>query len=273
MVGHLGLQAVSDSKFFIGAKTGMNLSKTFFSALFLSALIFVLISESAAQKVALPDGLTEKSTLAEVLAWLDRTSFADARIGFQATGTNPTDAIEASMSTASFSEWAVFGKGFRLSKADGCRIVLKNDSLDLLEFSTKSPDGQKGAFPDFRKAGDKQSDYEGNLYIALDLLSYKKMKTSYRLTDKKERADLLGTWQTKFYGKGDRFDITKEKYRIPPVKVEITYDLLMEISGSGADGRDESMGADYITFTFDDKEMSDKFYAAFRRAVELCRQD
>jgi hypothetical protein len=177
------------------------------------------------------------------------------------------------MSTATYSNWAVFGKGFRLSKADGCRIVLKNDSLNLLEFSTKSPDGEKGSFANFRKAGAKQSVYAGNLYIALDLLSYKKMRDSYLLTDKKEKSDLLGTWQTKFYGKGDKIDITKLKYRIPPVKTDITYDLLMEIVGSGASGGDEQMPADYITFTFDDKGMSDKFYAVFRRAIELCKAD
>jgi hypothetical protein len=251
----------------------MNTAKQIFAALFLIALTFVLNLETSAQKskVSLPDGLTEKPTLAEVLAWLDKNGFAGARIGFQSTGANPTDAVEASMSTATFSNWAVFGKGFRLSKTDGCRIVLKNDSVDLLEFSTQSPYWEKGSFANFRKAGAPKSVYAGNLYIALDLLSYKKMKDSYRLTDKKEKSDLLGTWQTKFYGKGDKIDITKLKYRIPSVKTDITYDLLMEIVGSGVSGGEERMGADYITFTFDDKDLSDKFYAVFRRAIELCK--
>jgi len=251
----------------------MNKWKIFTAALFLLTLTFVLNSPIAAQSGALPAGLTEKSTLVEVLAWLDKTGFPDARIGFQSTGNNPTDPVEASMSTATYSDWAVFGKGFKLSKTDGCRIVLKNDSLDLLDFSTKSPDGEKGAFSNFRKAGDKQPGYAGNLYIALDLLSHKKMKGSYRLTEKKEKADRLGTWQTKFYGKGDKLDITKQKYRIPPTKIEITYDLLMEVVGSKPNGGDERMPADYITFTFDDKDASDKFYAVFRRAVELCKED
>jgi hypothetical protein len=241
--------------------------------LFLLALTFTFTAQASAQGGALPAGLTEKSTLAEVLAWLDKNGFADARIGFQSTGNNPTDPVEASIASASFSNWAVFGKGFRLSKTDGCRITLKNDRLSLLDFSTASPVVEKGAFPNFRKAGAKQSEYAGNLHIALDLLSSKKLKNSYLLTDKKEKAERLGAWQTKFYGKGDRIDITKQIYRIPPTKIDITYDLLMEVVGSRPNGGDEIMPAVYITFTFDDKNASDRFYTVFRRAIELCKED
>lgn len=45
----------------------------------------------------------------------------------------------------------------------------------------------------------------------------------------------------------------------------------IEIIGVGQDGRNDSMNGDEITFTFDDKQMSENFYAAFSRAITLCK--
>jgi hypothetical protein len=32
------------------------------------------------------------------------------------------------------------------------------------------------------------------------------------------------------------------------------------------------MGGNTVTFTFDDKQMSEDFYAAFSRAINLCKE-
>ncbi len=42
---------------------------------------------------------------------------------------------------------------------------------------------------------------------------------------------------------------------------------------SGENGKNESMDADELTFTFDTQEMSEKFYAVFRQAINVCKED
>lgn len=49
--------------------------------------------------------------------------------------------------------------------------------------------------------------------------------------------------------------------------------LEIEIIGVAQSGQNDSMSGDEITFTFDDKQMSENFYAAFSRAITLCRDE
>ena len=47
----------------------------------------------------------------------------------------------------------------------------------------------------------------------------------------------------------------------------------IEIIGVGQNGRNDSMSGDEITFTFDDKQISEDFYAALSRAIILCKDE
>ena len=249
--------------------------KTFlslFRVLFLIALSVPLAAVTFAQDNSLPPELTENSSLEEVLAWLNKTSFAKARIGLHSNG-QVLDANSILNAHTTYSEWAVFSQGFKLSQSDGCHLVLRNDAIELIEFSTKYPDPRKGSFANFRKTVNNQTRYAGNLLISLELLSDKKAKAPYRLNEAKEKADLLGTWQTKFIGKGLRVNKTELKGRIPSETFTLIKDIVMEITSSGENGSSESMDADDLTFTFDDKELSEKFYGAFRQAIKLCKRD
>lgn len=150
-------------------------------------------------------------------------------------------------------------------------MVLRNDDVELISFSTKYPDPRKGSLANFRKTGNNQTRYAGDLFISLEKLSYKNGKSPYRHTKKPEKADLLGTWRTEFYRKGLTLGNIKDILSSSGELQKLLNDLKIEIIGSGEDGRNESMSASgTLTFTFDDKEVSDKFYGAFRQAIKLC---
>lgn len=237
-----------------------------FQLLFLVILSFVFGSVVFAQKTALPAGLTEKSSLEEILNWLDTTSLPQARVGLESNASG-VEQGETPTTATRYYELGIFSKGFRLAKIDGCKITLKNDGVELIRFETKYPNPAEGSLDDFRKIQNDKSQFTGELFIPLQKL--KANKAPFRHTKKAERADLLGTWRTEFRSKSDFFLIlSKEK-----MKSLLENLLRIEIVGAGQDGRNDSMVGDELTFTFDDKQMSENFYAAFSRAIALCKNE
>ena len=69
----------------------MKIFQLLFCLLFLVALSLSLNSVAFAQKSSLPAELTENSSLTEIIAWLDKTSFAQARIGLNIDVTESND--------------------------------------------------------------------------------------------------------------------------------------------------------------------------------------
>lgn len=243
--------------------------QSLFYFLFSVVLCINLNLPAFAQNNSLPNELTENSSLAEIMTWLDNTSFSQARIGLHSKGLEPEPGTVPDSGTV-YSEWAVFSQGFKLVARDGCHLELRNDDIRILEYITGNSDYRKGNFFGFRKPANNQTKYVGDLQIALELLNNKKGKAPYRLTTKPDKAKLLGAWQTKFIGKGSRLNTTKHKWRIPSQTITITPDILLEIKDLSKIGNNESMSSSELTFTFDDQVMSEKFYAAFRRAINLC---
>lgn len=217
-----------------------------------------------AQKNTLPSGLTENSSLEEILKWLDKTSLPQARIGLEAN-TPGLEPDEMPTTAARYYELAVFSKGFRLAKIDGCKITLRNDDVELLNFETKYPNPAEGSLDVFRKIKSSQSQFTSEFSIPLQKL--KANKSPFRHTKKPERADLLGTWRTEFKRKSDFFPIPSKV----KIKSLLENKMKVEIIGVGQSGRNDSMDGDEITFTFDDKQISKTFYAAFSKAIALCR--
>ena len=235
-------------------------------ALFLTVLSLSLNSTAFAQKTTLPAELTEKSPLKEILNWLDKTGFAQARIGLEANASG-LEGDEIPTTATRYYEEAIFSKGFRLVKIDGCRITLRNENIDLISFSTKYPNPAEGSLEEFRKIQNNLPKLTGEFLIPLQKL--KAGKAPYRHAKKAEQAALLGTWRTEFKSRSELFLIpSKEKLR------SLMENLMkIEIIGAGQDGQKDSMNGDEITFTFDDKQMSENFYAAFSRAITLCKEE
>ena len=246
----------------------------------LSRILFSIVLSIAfclsafAQKTALPPELNKKSSLTDVLNWLDKMSFAQVRIGLESTGNGLTQPEDIPTSATSYSEEAVFSQGFKLSKIEGCKIVLTNDDIKILQFRTANPDYNKGTFEYFRKADDDQSKFTGELTIPLKEIIAK--KEPFRYTSKTEKADLFGIWRTQFNTKSDfgygLFIPTKKKVK-EKIKEATERSVAIEISGEKLGDRTESMRASRLTFTLDDKEMSEKFYAALSQAVNICDEN
>jgi hypothetical protein len=145
--------------------------------------------------------------------------------------------------------------------------VLKNEALELLSYRSYYKEKDTGSLLDFRKASPAKK-FTGDLYISLDRLSYKKTKAPYLLTGK----DQDGKWRVEIKGKGDDIQMNKKKWRVPNVEVKFLYDINLVVNEIEKED-DASFNSDFLTFTFDDKAAADKFYAAFRQAINLCRED
>jgi hypothetical protein len=214
-------------------------------------MMTLFTSLTLGQEKVLPRELNQTSSLSEILGWLDKTSFANASVGLKTivsdAGLDPADRL-----TAKLSESAFFSPGFRLIKVDGCNLTLRNDNVKVLSFLTSSynPD-EVASLPGYRN-GKRQS--AALLFIPLDKMSDRKGKGPYRHTKDPEKVKLLGVWRTEFKKKGF---FSREIFRI---------DMIPSEQGATK----ESMEAQILTFTFEKKEMSEQFNAAFRQAIKLC---
>jgi hypothetical protein len=216
--------------------------------------IVCLSSQTLAQnKPKLPSPLNASSSVSEIVNWLDKNSFSHARIGLESDGPN-LDPMESMMFT--ISEGLVFSSGFKLVKVDGCRLTLRNDEVKVLSGWTNRTDSNEMSLANFvwggKKGEKKLTPQSAVLFIPLDKMRYG--KKPYQHTKNPEQAKLLGTWRTKFKEKGflKRFVFQ------------------MEITAVEDPGLKGKMKAATLTFTFDDKEESQRFNAALRQAIGLC---
>ena len=154
-------------------------------------------------------------------------------------------------------ESGVFSQGFKLIKADGCSLTLRNEDIKILSFSTTA----RSSYDDislerFRRKGADVTPYPAELYIRLNRMKPERGKGPQLHTKDPAKAKLLGSWRTKFKEKGGRSR---------PQDVL----LIVVLDSPPEGGRDEMLG-DTITFTFDNKQRSEQFNVAFRQAIKLC---
>ncbi len=230
--------------------------------LLLCCFFSILSSQTLAQTAPkLPSQLNKGSTLSEVVDWLDKNSFSHARIGLESDGpesyTDSSDPMNSiNLSLGQLSEALFFSSGFRLVKTDGCGLTLRNDEVKILRWSTKSYDSNQMSFANFvfggKKGEKKLTAQSAVLFIPLNKM--RESKKPYQYTKKAEEAKLLGTWRTKF----------KEKAFF------LRFVFQMEITAAEDPELKGKMRAETLTFTFDDKDESERFDAAFRQAIKLC---
>jgi len=202
------------------------------------ALVLSMISASAQKKPRLPGNLKPDSSVAEVVAWLDQTTFRNARIvlknSWDDSGYNPPwdDRVPAKQTF-------IFTQGFRVSNIDGCNLLLRNDDVKTI---TKA------------KVDESRHRLVAEVWVQLDRMSPNKGHTHRYPTDP-EKVRLLGAWRTDFTYNG-WFSRT-----------------IVGLTLSSPDWKEpqrwEGMN---LAFTFDTKEMSENFDAAFRQAIRLCRK-
>ena len=207
---------------------------------FIIASVVVLSSVRAlAQKTPLlPGGLNQDSSVSEILTWLDQTTFRNARVVLK-------DSMDAFTYRPPWEDSGpaehtfIFTQGFRVTNIDGCNLMLRNDDAKTV---TKS------------KVDDSPHRLVADVWVQLDRMSPNKGRHTHRYTKDPEKVRLLGAWRTEFRFKGwfartmVGLTLTSAEWKEPQ--------------------RWEGMN---LAFTFDTKEMSENFDAAFRQAIKLCK--
>jgi hypothetical protein len=145
---------------------------------------------SIAQQKVLPPELNQTSSLSEILAWLDKNSFPQARIGLNLRRTSDSISCEG----CGIYDSAVFSQGFKLIKADGCSLILRNEDIKILSFSTTA----RSSYDDislerFRGKGAGRTPYPAELYIRLNRMKPERRKAPQLHTNDPAKAKLLGS--------------------------------------------------------------------------------
>lgn len=189
-----------------------------------------------------PAALPQQANISEVMAWLDTNGLAQARIGVRTSSRPAKQEVVGGIKTDAYPALNLFyAEGFRLVEGDVCGVILKNDDARLLAHSKLvdvPPPGQR---------------YTAELFIPLSGLSVKKSKGPYRHTSNPDKAHLLGTWRTEFKSKGPKDDI------------------ILTLFDTSQTQKLNVLEAETVTFTFEDKETSEKFTTGFRQAIKICQ--
>lgn len=226
------------------------------------AVILTLALSAAAQQ---PDKFPPNSSLEQTIAWLDKTTIANARIGLEVEVDD--DSVDITQRyEVPLSEWAVFSKGFRLKSIENCSLTLRNEEIELLYFATGSYNLKNVRLREYLDAPKDNVKYYAEIVIPLNNLSRKKGKKPFRHTRKAEKAKTLGLWRVMFrVSQPSFFDVIRGRIDTPD-------GVLIGIRSSADPQFYDSLEGDALTFTFDEKEMSERFHSAFRRTIELCTQ-
>jgi hypothetical protein len=210
----------------------------------------------------LPSALSEKSTLAQILTWIDKV-IPQASVELDSNEPDPEPG-ELITDVTPYSEWAEFSPGFKLSENDGCKVKLSNEKTALLKYSSKYPDPRKGSFHIPLSAT-----YPSVFTIQLNSLSEKGGKRPFE--HRKKGAQAV-TWRVTYRLRGSPWPFiprlpSKEKIKKaiqnPPLRITLI--------GSGQNGRDESMNGDTLSFSFGSKAIAEQFDASFRLAISKCQ--
>jgi hypothetical protein len=232
----------------------MNKVRTLFSGLLLLAMTFTGAEPSSAQhKLNLPPELNERSSPADILSWLDKTSLSRARVAFSFSNTsNSEDSNRGPYGDATRSAKMVFSDGFRLLRLEGCHLTLRNEVLTALYFSSKDHTSDFAVLFE-KQNGNSPLPRAARLVMSLERLNATKGGPPRRYTAPRDQAEPLGKWRTRFSYGGF--------FARSPISMSI-YDPER--------GMKEIFTAGSVTMIFDDQETSKRFDAAFRRAIKLC---
>lgn len=227
--------------------------KTFqllFSGLFLVLLSVTLTSEVYAQNNQLPAELTESSSLAEILDWLDKTNVSSARIGVVAEDSGLENPIFHSPFQSAF-----FSQGFKIAKVEKeCQLTLRNEQ----SIFTGGFVGYRinSGYEDFARfitdAVNNRSVYKVEIFINLKRINQKKGKSPFFVAENLEKAKLFGTWRIQFKENG--INAIRADIFVADKQIKAHY-----------------IDADKLMFTFENQEMAETFNMAFRRAIKLCK--
>lgn len=205
----------------------------------LSAVAAWSSSVLAQNKAPLPGDLNETSTVAEILTWLDQTTFRNIRVVLKDSW-DADEYIPPMVDYEPAKKTFNFTQGFRATTIDGCNLVLRNDDARIV---TKS------------KVEDTVHPLIADVWVQLNRMGADKGRHTHRYTRDKEKVRLLGAWRTEFSYNG-WFSRTMVGLNLSSPEWKKT----------------QRWQGTNLAFTFDTREMGEQFDAAFRQAIRLCRK-
>lgn len=196
------------------------------------AVVFLLVgllkTTAPAQKKQPPPPLNRNSSVFDNVDSLAKAGLGNARVGLSHGGLK--------------GDKYVFAPGFKFIDFKDCTLTLGNEGATFIAPSRSS------SIPRF----------DVQMKIFLNDLSPTKGKVEHLLFRDPKKAQLLGSWRTKFIHKG-LFSL-------------LTNAIELSFSRPGEQTNPGPWFDDNVAFAFDSKEMSESFDAAFRRAITLCNQ-
>lgn len=216
--------------------------KHLFVYLEITLLLMLLLCSNALGQDSSTPVPGARSHISEIMNWLDQNGLDQARVGVRTSSRPARREFSGAVREDPYPALSLFyAEGFKLVQGDVCDVILKNDDTRLLAHSKLVPPSP----PD--------QHYTAELYIPLQRLSLTKGKGPYRLTSNPDKAQLLGTWRTEFKSNRSQEDV------------------VITLFAAGQKKQLAVWEAETLMFTFDSKETSEKFTAAFRQAIKTCQ--
>jgi hypothetical protein len=220
--------------------------KTFSAKLQTLAILIlsvVLQSDALGQEKQLPAPLNHNSTVPEILEYLNQTTFSHARIGLRARRPGTDTSWDSEVGWTYNETSMVFSEGFKLvSGLDDCHIRLRNADVKVYESESDHP-----VLIDLTTLASTPGPYAAEFSTWLETVSYDGGRRTFSHTKNPQKVKLFGAWRTRFSSRG---------FFVRSI-------FGMEIPGVKRAAGNESMISNTVTFTFDDREMSERFNSAF----------
>lgn len=205
------------------------------------------------QKTLLPPALSESSSLAEILDWLNKNALPHARVGVRVKGRlGPKRSFGLPRTSAPGGE-RIFSEGFHVKFVDGCQVVLSNEQVTMID--ARNPDS--GDFYRFitKKNGQRELTPQlAMVYVSLYRMSDRRGRKPHLLSNDRKNGKSAGWWQTNYEQHGFFSKLVFD--------VELT---------SAEQPQTKELGSfEYLTFTFESRKLAEQFNAAFRHAIKMC---
>lgn len=231
----------------------MNSLRAFLATL-LIALIGVLSLDVPAQdKTLRPPALNENSSLAEIIDWLNKNAFPHARIGLKKRShKGPKSRFGVPQSYELGSE-RFFSEGFHVKAVDGCQVELSNEHVTIVD--ARNPDsGPFYKFTTQRKGNQKLTPQLAVVYVSLNRMSDRRGKKPHLLSNDRKNGKSAGWWQANYEQHG------------------FFNKLIFDAELTSVEGpQTKELGHfDFLSFTFESRELAEQFNTAFRRAIKIC---
>ena len=187
------------------------------------------------------DSAGQRPNIVEVMNSLDQNGMGQARVGIR-TLEQSREEISGVVQKEAYPALSLFySEGFKFVRIENCGAILRNDNTQLISHSKLVYDPMPG------------ERLTAELFIPLNRLSITKGRKPFRHTSDPQKAQLLGTWRTEFKSN------------------KSLEDVVLTVFDSARTAKLGVWKADTLTFTFDNKETSEKFDTAFRQAIKICQ--